>query len=225
MYTLAPSVFAADYMHLQSQTDKLEAIGVTCLHVDVMDGHFVPNMAFGPDFIRALRKHTNLMLDVHLMIEDPERKIREFAEAGADVLTIHFESCEDPAAVLDMIHGCGIRAGIALKPATALSEIPRTIWEKTDILQIMTVQPGEKGQRFIPAMLGKIRDARRVVNEMDRKIPIEIDGDITAERLDTVVEAGAEILVIGRGIFQGDIEENIRRYRQRREYNEIFSRH
>lgn len=213
MYTLAPSVFAADYMDLAKQVEILEESGVHCLHVDVMDGHFVPNMAFGPCFVKSLRANTNLKLDVHLMIDRPERMLQEFAEAGADVITLHYEACGDVEAALDEIHSYGIQAGVVLKPATGLDVLTDTVWRKLDVLQIMTVQPGMPGkQHFIEEMLGKIREARSYGEALDRNIGIEVDGDVTIRKLRQILDAGANVVVVGKAIFRGDIRENVKSY-------------
>lgn len=212
MYTLVPSVYAANYMNLREQIDCLEQAGVNWIHVDIMDGHFVPNMAFGPDFVRALKFNTDLKLDVHLMIDKPERMIREFAESGADRITIHYEACGNPEETLREIHALGIRSGIALKPSTDLEVLTTEMWDEIDILQIMTVQPGMKGQHFITEMLDKIHMAKMQIAEREKDICIEVDGDITKDYLKKVLEAGASIAVVGKAIFNGDMKKNIREY-------------
>lgn len=226
MYTLAPSVFAADYMRLQKQVDILRDNGVDCLHVDVMDGHFVPNMAFGPGFVKNLRAGTDLKLDVHLMIDRPERMLREFADAGADVITLHYEACRDVEAALDEIHSYGLEAGVALKPATGLDVLPDSVWKKLDVLQIMTVQPGMPGkQHFIEDMLDKIRTAKSHIAALGRDISIEADGDITVLRLHQALDAGAGIIVVGKAIFQGNIKENVNTYMAYKQGNSEVKKH
>lgn len=212
MYTLAPSMYAANYMELQKQVDTLKNAGVRCLHVDVMDGHFVPNMAFGPDFVRTLRANTDLKLDVHLMIDEPERMLDVFLEAGADVITVHYEACKDLEAALDKIHSYGIEAGVVLKPDTELEVLSDAVWEKMDVLQIMTVQPGMKGQHFMEEMLDKIKKAKSHIEKINRNICIEIDGDITMERLKQTIDVGASIIVVGKAIFNGDMKKNVKSY-------------
>ncbi len=212
MYTLAPSVFAADSANLDSQMAVLEESGVTCLHVDIMDGRFVPLKAFGAETVSELKRDTNCKIDVHLMTEHPEQKIVKYAEAGADVLTVHFEACEDPVRILKAIRLAGMEAGLALEPSTMISDLREEIWNEMDVLQIMTVRPGRLNQHFIPGMLGKIEDARHAVRASGKEILIEVDGDITRERLKPVLNAGASIVVVGKAVFQGDIRQNVREY-------------
>ncbi|MGN1140226.1 MAG: ribulose-phosphate 3-epimerase [Oliverpabstia sp.] len=212
MYTLSPSVYAANYMILQNQVDSLKESGVNCLHVDVMDGHFVPNMAFGPDFVQNLRENTDLKLDLHLMIDRPERMLKDFADAGADSIIVHYEACPDLEAALEEIHSYGINAGVALKPETGLEVLSNKIWEKIDVLQIMTVQPGMKNQHFIDAMVDKIKTAHEHIEKINRTIQIGVDGDITLERLKQTVDAGAGVIVVGKAIFRGNLNENVKAY-------------
>ncbi len=212
MYVLSPSIYAADYMNLKEQMATLERMNVKRLHVDIMDGNFVPNLSFGPDFVKSLREHTNMELDVHLMIGEPIRFIGAFAEAGADILTVHYESCESVQEVLDEIHSCGKKAGIVLKPETGLECLVSDLWERIQVLQFMTVQPGMKGQKFIADTLEKIRAAHSYIKQLERNIDIEVDGDITLTHLTEVLGAGANIVVVGKALFQGILEDNIRNY-------------
>lgn len=212
MYCLAPSVYAADIMQLEQQLRVMERAGVSCIHVDIMDGSFVPNLSFGPDFVKDLRGYTDMKLDVHLMVDEPVRFIKAFAEVGSDVISVHLEACRDMEHTLDAIHAVGKEAGIVLKPETGLGKIPLTVWNKLDVLQIMTVAPGLKGQHFNPLMLEKIAEARRFSEEIGRDIDIEVDGDIIPDSLKLVMEAGANIIVVGKGLFVGSLEDNIRKY-------------
>ncbi len=212
MSILAPSIYAADYMNLQAQVRILETSAVDWIHVDVMDGHFVPNMAFGSGFVKTLRANTKLKLDVHLMIDQPERMVNEFIDSGADTITIHYEASRNPEKLLNEIHAAGVKSGIVLKPETSLDVLTPDMWDIIDVLQIMTVQPGMNGQHFIDSMLDKISDAYRRIKEHGKDICIEVDGNITKERLPQVLSAGAEIIVVGKAIFSGDMEKNIREY-------------
>lgn len=212
MYVLSPSIYAADYMNLKEQMATLEKMDVKRIHVDIMDGNFVPNLSFGPDFVKSLRENTKMELDVHLMIEEPIRFIRAFAEAGADIITVHYESCESIREVLDEIHCCGKKAGVVLKPETGLECLVPDVWERMQVLQFMTVQPGMKGQKFIADTLEKIQTASSYIKQTDREIDIEVDGDITLTHLSEVLSAGANIVVVGKALFQGILEDNIRNY-------------
>lgn len=212
MYILSPSIYAADYMKLQEQIQILEKMNVKRLHVDIMDGSFVPNLSFGPDFVRSLRTATKIELDVHLMIRNPMRFIKEFAQAGSDIISVHYESCEKVSDVLDEIHSFGKKAGIVLKPETTLCSLPDELWDKADVLQIMTVQPGMTGQHFISTMLDKIEEAYAIIQKSNRSMDIEVDGDITVSHLQEVLKAGANVVVVGKALFNGCLEENIRKY-------------
>lgn len=212
MYVLSPSIYAADYMKLPEQIRTLEKMNIKRLHVDIMDGNFVPNLSFGPDFVRALRAVTQMELDVHLMVKDPERYIKELAEAGSDIITVHYEACEKVSEILDEIHSCGKKAGVVLKPETELNSLPDDLWEKADVFQIMTVQPGMKGQHFICPMLKKIEDAYEIIQKGSRSMDIEVDGDITIQHLQEVLKAGANVVVVGKALFHGCLEDNIKKY-------------
>ncbi|MBQ7371271.1 MAG: ribulose-phosphate 3-epimerase [Blautia sp.] len=212
MYILSPSIFAADYMDIGTQLQILEEEDIKRIHVDIMDGSFVPNLSFGSDFVRSLKRHTRLELDVHLMIKDPIRYIEDFADAGADIITVHLEACDDVKQVLDKIHSVKRKAGIVLKPETSLKEIRPEIWSRIQVLQIMTVQPGLRGQSFIQESLQKIRAARNYIGSTGRQIDIEVDGDITLIHLREVLNAGADIVVVGKALFGGSLRDNVRSY-------------
>lgn len=224
MYQLAPSVYAADYLHLKQQMAVMKRAGIRQLHIDVMDGLFVPNLSFGPDFVAALREDTDFFLDVHLMIEEPLRFVKAFSEAGADGITVHWEACGNIGRTLETVRGLGRQAGIALNPGTPTEALTgRTvdteIWELVDRLQLMTVAPGLKGQSFLPDAPGRISQVMRMLKKMGREIPIEVDGDITQANLDKVLDAGAGIIVAGKGLFSGSLEMNIGAYRAVMERN------
>lgn len=209
MYTLAPSVYAADIMHLYRQLNDVKEMGITCLHVDIMDGCFVPLVSFGSDVVRAVKECLGLRMDIHLMVDNPEKVIEEYIDAGADAVIFHLEATDNAVGLLDKIHRLGADAGIALKPETDLSKISEGIWRRIDVLQLMTAEPGMKGQHFQCDMVKKIAKARGMINEMGRDISIEIDGDITQERMQVCLDAGASIIVVGKAIFNGDVQQNV----------------
>lgn len=214
MLILAPSILAADFSILGEQIKKAEAAGAPYLHIDVMDGSFVPSISFGMPVISTIRKVSGLVFDVHLMIDKPERYIKEFAAIGADIITFHLEAAKDPEAVIDMIHNAGKRAGMSIKPATPVEEIIPYA-DKLDMLLVMTVEPGFGGQKYIPQSTERIRQARHIFNERGLETDIEVDGGISAENVHVVIEAGANVIVAGSAVFGGDITENIERMQKR----------
>ncbi|MBK8482587.1 MAG: ribulose-phosphate 3-epimerase [Proteobacteria bacterium] len=202
---LAPSILSADFGRLAAEVEALERAGADYIHVDVMDGRFVPNLTIGPPVIAALRRATRLPLDVHLMIEQPERLLTEFAAAGADVLTVHVEACTHLHRTLQLIRGLGKRAGVALNPATALESV-RWVLDQVDQVLLMSVNPGFGGQAFIPATLGRLVELKRMLAQGGTPAAatpdIEVDGGIDAENLAEVVRAGANVLVSGTGVLR-----------------------
>ncbi len=198
---LAPSVLAADYARLGEQVREVAAAGADYIHVDVMDGRFVPNISIGPLVVEALRRATELPLDVHLMIEEPERHIEAFAKAGASILTVHPEASPHVHRLVQMIKGLGVRSGVALNPASPLCLIEEVLAE-VDLVLLMTVNPGWGGQAFLPSVLPKMRRLRRMLDEQGLAAELEVDGGITAETAPLVVEAGARVLVAGSAVFQ-----------------------
>jgi ribulose-phosphate 3-epimerase len=198
---LAPSVLAADYARLGEQVREAAAAGADYIHVDVMDGRFVPNITVGPLVVEALRRATGLPLDVHLMIAEPERHIEAFAQAGASILTVHPEAGPHVHRLVQMIKGLGVKAGVSLNPASPLALIEEVLAD-VDLVLLMTVNPGWGGQPFLSSVLPKIRRLRRMLDEQGLAAELEVDGGITAETAPLVVEAGARVLVAGTAVFR-----------------------
>lgn len=207
MIKLSPSLLAADFTNIERDIRLLEKAGIDMLHIDIMDGHFVPNITFGPNQIKQLRKITSLYFDVHLMIEDPENYIDLFAEAGCDNITIHAESAHHLNKTINSIKNHGVKVGVSLNPATSLCTLDYVL-DDIDMILIMCVNPGYGGQRFIPASIQKIKETRKMIG--DRKIDIEVDGGINLTTAPEVIQAGANILVAGSYTFKGNVLENIK---------------
>ena len=197
---IAPSILSADFARLADEVARVEAGGADLLHVDVMDGHFVPNLTVGPPIVEALRKVTKLPLDVHLMITNADAYIQEFADAGADYLTVHVEACPHLHRTIQAIKERGVKAGVTLNPATPLSSV-EAILPDADLLLIMSVNPGFGGQSFIPASLQKISQARAMIERAGSRALLEVDGGVKVENAAQIVQAGADILVSGSAIF------------------------
>ena len=201
---IAPSLIAADCSKLKEEIQEVEKYGAEYLHLDVMDGAFVPNISFGTPVISALRKHSNLVFDVHLMIENPDRFIKDFVDAGADIITVHAESTKHLNRTIQLIKSYGKKVGVSLNPSTPLDVIKYDV-QNLDMVLIMTVNPGFGGQAFIEKMTDKIKELRTIAPQID----IEVDGGINEETGKKVKEAGANILVAGSYIFSGDYKEKI----------------
>ncbi|MCX6600326.1 MAG: ribulose-phosphate 3-epimerase [bacterium] len=210
---IAPSILAADFLHLADQIKECEKAGADLIHCDVMDGHFVPNLTFGPLLIRQLHQITKLELDVHLMIEKPELSLDAYRKAGAAAITVHQETCPHLHRTLAHIRELGARAGVSLNPSTPL-ELLEPVLGDFDILLIMTVNPGFGGQHFIESMLPKILQADQWRREGVAHFSIAVDGGIDPKTVPLVVESGADVLVAGTAVFEGNIAENIRRLRE-----------
>ena len=197
---VSPSILSADAAAFGAQVAEAEAAGADYIHVDVMDGHFVPNLTFGPALVDALRARTSLPLDVHLMVESPERLISDFARAGASILTVHPEACPHLHRVVHLIKEHGVRAGVALNPSTPAGALEEII-EDLDLVLVMTVNPGFGGQRFIPSVVPKLLRVRTMIDERALDTELEVDGGINEETADRVVANGARVLVAGSAIF------------------------
>ena len=212
---IAPSILSADFAKLGEQVTEATKAGADLIHIDVMDGHFVPQITFGAIVVSAIRKYTNLPLDVHLMVESPEEQIPQFVTAGADIITIHVEPCAHVHRVIQMIKKSGVKAGISLNPATSLSMIDEILTE-VDMVLVMTVNPGFGGQTFIENILDKIARLRAELDRRNLNVEIEVDGGINAKTAPRVVKCGATALVAGAAIFNsGDsIEQAIKKLRQ-----------
>jgi ribulose-phosphate 3-epimerase len=209
MQMIAPSILAADGSRLGEEIAAVTAAGADWIHVDVMDGHFVPNLTLGPGLVAALRKTTRLPFDVHLMIEHPERSIDAFAEAGADWITVHVEAAAHLHRTIGMIRERGLKAGVSLNPATPLCLL-EPILPEIDLLLMMTVNPGFGGQRFIGGSLARIRQARELIDRIAPAVLLEVDGGVTLTNARAVADAGADVLVAGSAIFGGgDYRETI----------------
>jgi ribulose-phosphate 3-epimerase len=200
MKLIAPSILSADFSALGEEIAAVEAAGADWIHIDVMDGHFVPNITMGPGVVKSLRKMTVLPFDVHLMIENPEQYIQPFAEAGSDRITVHMEALIHLHRTVSQIKELGLKAGVSLNPATPLSFV-ESILTDIDLLLIMTVNPGFGGQQFIKTMLPKIRQARELIDRLAPAVLLEVDGGVTLTNMPAILKAGADVLVAGASIF------------------------
>jgi ribulose-phosphate 3-epimerase len=200
-YLITPSILSADFTRLGEQISKVEANGASWIHIDVMDGHYVPNITMGPFIVETCRRITNLPLDVHLMIEAPERLLETFAQAGANHLSVHIETCPHIHRTLSTIRQIGCRPGVVLNPGTPASAIQEVL-HLADTVLVMTVNPGYSGQTYIPEMLPKIRKVRRMLDEVNPHAMIQVDGGITVDTLPKTLDAGAQVFVAATAVFK-----------------------
>ena len=206
---LSPSILAADFAILGEQIKEADEAGAEYIHIDVMDGVFVPSISFGMPVITSIRKTTKKIFDVHLMIVEPERFVKEFAECGADSITFHIEATEDVDKIIDLIHDLGCKAGMSIKPRTPVEVVEKYL-HKLDMLLVMTVEPGFGGQKYIPESTERIREIRRMADEQGLDLDIQVDGGIKKENVQVVLDAGANVIVAGSAVFRGNISENVK---------------
>ena len=214
MIKLAPSILSADCARLLEDVKKVEKAGCEYLHIDVMDGHFVPNITLGPGIVKSLRKDVNMVFDAHLMIENPDNYIKEFADAGCDIIVVHQEACTHLHRTIQNIKSHGIKAGVALNPATPIETI-KYVLQDVDMVLLMSVNPGFGGQSYIPVVTEKIKELKALIDEMNLDIDIEVDGGVKPSNIAEVVNAGANVIVAGSAIFNaGNIDEAVKSLRE-----------
>lgn len=213
MIKLSPSILSADFANLGADVKRIDEAGCDWIHIDVMDGIFVPNITFGMPVIKSIRGYTDKFFDVHLMIEEPARYIKEFKSAGAELLTVHVEACKNVKETIDAIHAEGMKVGLACNPETDVQEVLSYI-EDVEMILIMTVHPGFGGQSYIDDCTEKIRTVRKNAEEKGLDLMIQVDGGITIDNVSVPIEAGADVIVAGSAVYKGDVEANVKAFKK-----------
>ncbi len=211
MNILSPSILSADFWKLGEQIREAQEAGAQYMHIDVMDGIFVPSISYGMPVIKSIRKNTDVFFDVHIMITEPERYAAEFADCGADMVTFHVEATEKVQETIDSIRGKGAKVGISIKPGTPVSAIEPWL-EQVDMVLVMTVEPGFGGQKYIDYCTEKVVQVRKLINEKDLTVDVQADGGITLDNVKTVLDAGANVIVAGSSVFKNSITGNVKKF-------------